>query len=223
MDMFPKYSLLFAVQSGNPREVWGNLSSGWLGFCGPPKSIQFDEGGEQKHGIRADLCAERQVKLQFQGAGVHSWLLERRNGLARGIHNRLIEDDRLASGRILSEVQRRRALLAQYPHSNHPVFSVERGAAAAPLQEQAFVFFCAFRGSSEHLAYHLTGLNHKAVGRIFLALRAFREKHVELVGPSTTFGGNWQDVGTDEVDLAANCIGSEDAGIAEWELWGSVA
>ena len=42
----------------------------------------------------------------FMGFGAHPWLLERRNGLARGIFNRLIEDDRFPSGQILGEVQR---------------------------------------------------------------------------------------------------------------------
>ena len=37
--------------------------------------------------------------------GAHPWLLERRNGLARGIYNRLIEDDRFSNKTIPSEVQ----------------------------------------------------------------------------------------------------------------------
>ena len=55
--------------------------------------------------VWTDYCSERCIKLLFQGAGAHPWLLERRNGLARGIYNRLVEDDRFSSEEILGEVQ----------------------------------------------------------------------------------------------------------------------
>ena len=50
----------------------------------------MDERGEWKHGISADLRPERRIELQFRGAGAQPWLLERRNGIARGIYNRLV-------------------------------------------------------------------------------------------------------------------------------------
>ena len=56
----------------------------------------MDEGGEWKNEIWADSCVERRIKLQFQGVGARLLLLERRNGLARGNYNRLIEDDRFS-------------------------------------------------------------------------------------------------------------------------------
>ena len=93
------------MKSKNPQEVWDVFCAGWLGTFGPPKSIQMDEGGEWKNEVWMDYCSDRRIKLIFQGVGAHPWLLERRNGLARGIYNRLIEDDRFSSGRILSEVQ----------------------------------------------------------------------------------------------------------------------
>ena len=65
----------------------------------------MDEGGEWKNEIWLDYCSDRRIKLIFQGVGAHPWLLERRNGLARGIFYRLMEDDRFSRGRILSEVQ----------------------------------------------------------------------------------------------------------------------
>ena len=65
----------------------------------------MDEGGERENEVWADYCSERRTELFFQGVGAHPWLLERQNGLARGIYNRLIEDDRFSSGQILSEVQ----------------------------------------------------------------------------------------------------------------------
>ena len=107
MYMFPKYSLLHPAQSQNPGDEWDALRAGWLGIFGPPKCIRICEGGESKHEIWTDLRAERRIKLQFQGAGAHPWLLERRNGFARMIYNRLIEDDRSPSRWIRVEVQSR--------------------------------------------------------------------------------------------------------------------
>ena len=65
----------------------------------------MDEGGEWKNEVRTDYCPERRIKLLFHGVGAHRWLLERRNGLARGIYNRLVEDDRFSIEKILGEVQ----------------------------------------------------------------------------------------------------------------------
>ena len=53
--------------------------------------IQVDEGGGWKNELWAELRSERGVK-SFQEVRAHPWLLERRNGLARGIFNRLKED-----------------------------------------------------------------------------------------------------------------------------------
>ena len=105
MDMFSKYSLLIPVRSKNPQEVWGAFCNSWLSVFGQPKGIQLDEGGEWKNEIWLDLCSDRRVKLQFQGVGAHPWMLERRNGLARGIYNRIREGGRFSGRQILSEVQ----------------------------------------------------------------------------------------------------------------------
>ena len=105
MDVFSKYSLLHRVKSKNPQEVRDVFCAGWLGTFGPPKCLQMDEGGERKNEVWADYCTERRIKLLFQGVGAHPWLLGRRNGLARGIYNRLVEDDRFSSEEILGEVQ----------------------------------------------------------------------------------------------------------------------
>ena len=51
------------------------------------------ECGGWKDEMWTDYCAERRIKLRFHGVGAHPWLLERRNGLARRIKIRLIEDD----------------------------------------------------------------------------------------------------------------------------------
>ena len=94
--MLSEKSLVLPVQSKNPREVWDVFCVGWLGASGLSKCIHTDEGGEWGNEVWADLCAGRQIKLQFQGVGAHPWSLERRTGFARGISNRLIGDDRSA-------------------------------------------------------------------------------------------------------------------------------
>ena len=66
----------------------------------------MDEGGVRKNEIRTELRTHRRIKYQFQGAGAHPWLLDRRSGPARGIYNRLLEDDRFPSRQMPSEAQR---------------------------------------------------------------------------------------------------------------------
>ena len=46
------------------------------------------------------------MKILFQGAGARPRILERRNGLARGIYNYLFADDRCPGRQILAGAQR---------------------------------------------------------------------------------------------------------------------
>ena len=96
MGVFSKYSVLTPVRSKNPLEVWDAFVACWIGIFAPPKAIQMDEGGEWKNEAWADFCADRRIKLFFQCVGAHPWILERRNGLARGIYNRMMADDRFS-------------------------------------------------------------------------------------------------------------------------------
>ena len=68
-------------------------------------SIQMDDGGEWGSGARADLRSERGIKLQFAGVGAHPWVLERQNGLARGVYNRLVAGDRPSGKQFSAEAQ----------------------------------------------------------------------------------------------------------------------
>ena len=45
----------------------------------------MDEGGERKKELWAELRSERRIKLVFEGAGAHPWILERRDGFVRGM------------------------------------------------------------------------------------------------------------------------------------------
>ena len=49
---------------------------------------------------------ERRIQLVLQGVGAHPWILERRNGLARGIHNRLKAGRYYTGPQTLAEAQR---------------------------------------------------------------------------------------------------------------------
>ena len=102
MDVFSKYSVLTPVRSKNPLEVWDAFLACWVGIFGPPRAIQMDEGGEWKNDLWRDLCVERRIKLVSQGVGAHPWILERRNGLAPGIYNRLKEDRHYTGPQILT-------------------------------------------------------------------------------------------------------------------------
>ena len=105
MDVFSKYSILTRVRPKSPQEVWDAFLSCWVGVFGNPKSLHLDGGGGRKNDLWRDLCVERRIKLVFQGVGAHPWILERRNGLARGIYNRLQADRYNAGSQILTEVQ----------------------------------------------------------------------------------------------------------------------
>ena len=67
----------------------------------------MDEGGGWKNEIWTGPCVERQIKVQFRGVGAHPWLLEGRNGLVRGISQRLCGDDWFLNTKTPFEAQRR--------------------------------------------------------------------------------------------------------------------
>ena len=43
--------------------------------------------------------------MQYQGAGAHPWISEARNGLARGIYNRMNADGLYAGRQLITEAQ----------------------------------------------------------------------------------------------------------------------
>ena len=65
----------------------------------------MDEGGGWNKVARADLRLARRVKLRFQGAGAHPWILEPRSGLARGTFNGMVADNRVPGEQMSEEVQ----------------------------------------------------------------------------------------------------------------------
>ena len=105
LEVHFRYSFLLPVRANNLPEVWDSLCSPWIGGFGPPKCIQMYGGGERKDKSQTELRSERRFQLPFQGAGARPWVLELRNGFARGICNRLKEDERFPGEQVLPEVQ----------------------------------------------------------------------------------------------------------------------
>ena len=91
----------------------------WMFPQSPPlvtQSIeQPPEGATYKHldgwrwrlgiDVWAELRSERETQLQFQGAGAQPWIPGRRNGVARGMYNRFVADDRFPGAQISAEAQ----------------------------------------------------------------------------------------------------------------------
>ena len=105
LDLFSRYSLLVPVRSKNPEEVRDTFRTSRIAVLGAPRIIQMGDGGGWENDLRVDSRADRHIKLQYQCVGAHPWISERRNGLARGIYNRMHADDRHAGRQWISEVQ----------------------------------------------------------------------------------------------------------------------
>ena len=91
---------------------------------GPSFSIQIDGGGEWKNELCAELRSERRIRVLYRGVGAHPWVLGRRNGLTRGIYNRLKGGDRFSGKQILAGAQWRLSTLIAGggPPANRMVF-----------------------------------------------------------------------------------------------------
>ena len=106
LDLISRYSLLVPVRSQNPEEIWDTSCASLVAVFGKPRIMRMDEGGEWKNDLWVDLRADRHIKLQHQGVGAHTpWISERRDGLVRGIYNRMHAEGRYAGRRLISEVQ----------------------------------------------------------------------------------------------------------------------
>ena len=102
--MFSRRSLLIPVRTKDSREVGDAFCSSWIGVCGPLSCIQMEEGGGWKKESWAELRSEGRIKLLLREVGARPWTSGRRNGLARGIYDRLMEDHRFSGTQILAEV-----------------------------------------------------------------------------------------------------------------------
>ena len=108
------------------------------------------------------------------------------------------------------------------PHSGHPIFATSMGQSYVSLQSQAFILFNAVHGASMGLVRQLTGHSEKLIGRVFTQLDAARAAYVEKKEGAISFGGNWEDVEADEVDLGKHIVSCRKEGKVKWEQWGGV-
>ena len=109
-------------------------------------------------------------------------------------------------------------------HANRPIFATGKGAAATPLDGQAFTLSCAVHGSTQSLVRPLTGKNHKMIEGIYRRNDQCRAQHVERHELEIKYGGKWQDVEADEVDVGGNfaqMVRERGDGEAEGKLSGS--
>ena len=93
------------VPTKNSCEVWVEIAALQITVFGIPRCLHIGSRGEWKNEVLAHLCSVRSIRLQFPGEGAHPWMLERRNGLARCIKNRLRYGGRFAGRVILNEAQ----------------------------------------------------------------------------------------------------------------------
>ena len=91
----------------------------------------MESGVEKKNEVWADVSWTRGVHLQFQGEGVHPWMLECCNGLALGIYSRLPADGEHSERAISNEVQFR--LSAMLSNSGFSAYKMVSGSNQADL------------------------------------------------------------------------------------------
>ena len=98
MGLFSRYSMLVLAPSKNPMAARDAFAASRKTVFGKLRCLRTGIGGgwHSKYG--------RNIRPQFQGKRAHPQMLARRNGLARGIYNRLREDDRFAGRAIANEV-----------------------------------------------------------------------------------------------------------------------
>ena len=90
-----------------------------------------DSGGEWKNEVRTGSRPERNISLQLQGKGANSWMLERRNGLARGILYESREGGRFVDMSILNDGQY--CLNAVLNHAGFSAYRMAFGSNSAHL------------------------------------------------------------------------------------------
>ena len=124
MDFPPRCSLFFEARAKNPQEVFGLSVLRGLPFLADQRAFKWRWEGSGKTKMDG-IFSERGVRLEFQGAGAPPWILVRRNGLARGVHNRLATDGRYCGKRVSSEAEWH--LDASFSASGHSAYQVVFG------------------------------------------------------------------------------------------------
>ncbi|CAE7809617.1 unnamed protein product [Symbiodinium necroappetens] len=108
-------------------------------------------------------------------------------------------------------------------HDFHPIFFKGRGNSITGLRHQAAALYCAVAGVSAQSAHLILDLDHKAVERVYTNVDTSRARYVQLKEKEIRYGGKWEDVEVDEVDvgkLTDNTTPSTKNTV--WEQWGGL-
>ncbi|CAE7826793.1 unnamed protein product, partial [Symbiodinium sp. CCMP2592] len=108
-------------------------------------------------------------------------------------------------------------------HDFHPIFFKGSGNSITDLGHQAAALYCAVAGVSSQSAHLILDLDHKAVERIYTNVDTSRARYVQLKEKEIRYGGKWEDVEVDEVDvgkLTDNTTTSTKNTV--WEQWGGL-
>ena len=108
-------------------------------------------------------------------------------------------------------------------HDFHPIFFKGRGDSITGLRHQAAALYCAVAGVSAQSAHLILDLDHKAVERVYTNVDTSRARYVQLKEKEIRYGGKWEDVEVDEVDVGKftdNTTPSTKNTV--WEQWGGL-
>ena len=108
-------------------------------------------------------------------------------------------------------------------HDFHPIFFKGSGNSITDLRHQAAALHCAVAGVSSQSAHLILDLDHKAVERVYTNVDTSRARYVQLKENEIRYGGKWEDVEVDEVDvgkLTDNTATSTKNTV--WEQWGGL-
>ena len=97
------------------------------------------------------------------------------------------------------------------------------GSSITSLNHQAAALYCAVANVPCQSTHLLLDMDHKPVERIYANLDVARASYVVSKEKSITYGGKWQDVEVDEVDIGKN---TDDTIVGQcnttWEQWGGL-
>ena len=109
------------------------------------------------------------------------------------------------------------------PHDFHPIFFMGAGNSVTPLNQQAAALYCAVANVPCQSAHLILDMDHKPVERIYANLDISRARYVTAKENLISYGGNWQDVEVDEVDIGKSTDETSNSTYnTTWEQWGGL-
>ncbi|CAE7429584.1 unnamed protein product [Symbiodinium natans] len=108
------------------------------------------------------------------------------------------------------------------PHDYRPVFFMSAGNSSTSLGKQAAALYCATANVPCQSTHLILDMDHKPVERVYTNLDVARAQYVVQQEKKITYGGNWEDVEVDEVDLGKLTDESLGPRNTKWEQWGGL-